>query len=496
MKLTLLLLLALAAAAACEAKYEGPPITQAKILERGRFWTGQHHQPYSKKKYAVGPEGRKWRTDCSGLVSMAWNLSTSVTTSSMAGTVCSYLSNPLDAQPGDAMLRAGTHTLIFVEWVVKGQRYRALEQSYSKGSIERPISWKYFKDYQPEKYKVCRYKNMLMDVHQKPQHNEDGTTVTASGSASASSSSASSSSVSSASSSSVSSPSSSVSSPSSSSVSASSLSSVSSPSSSPSSSSSSSSSSAGGSPTAASPSLSTSSSNATGTHVPLVIVTGAPTFGDVHNQLNQPTKTGDARHIAATLANKAVRKVAHDIFECPPYSMPFTGPEVECHKLLQSVDDDTLKKHAHGKIIAGQLAPDSMPNPALGEKRIAAIRALTEVAKQMVDLTAATKQEATLDVSAFRKDLSALVHPGGDKDDPVTIGGAPLQLLDLSRADTTNQCCVRLCLPSVHALSNKVLAAYAYSTGLPMSARKFYCGAKTTQPFSGAAADNQQVRNG
>lgn len=67
------------------------------------------------------PAWDKYRSDCSGLVSFAWGLPAPGLTTSSLGTAakviqCSAL------QPGDAVNRSGSHTMLFVRWTIPGKQ--------------------------------------------------------------------------------------------------------------------------------------------------------------------------------------------------------------------------------------------------------------------------------------------------------------------------------------------------------------------------------------
>ncbi|WP_341856315.1 SH3 domain-containing protein [Brachybacterium sp. GPGPB12] len=50
-----------------------------EVLDRGQTWVDRN-VPYSMEVYTNGPDGRQYRTDCSGFVSMAYGLDTSYST--------------------------------------------------------------------------------------------------------------------------------------------------------------------------------------------------------------------------------------------------------------------------------------------------------------------------------------------------------------------------------------------------------------------------------
>src|SRR5690348_11217979 len=58
------------------------PITRSEVIARAQYWV-DHRVPYSQSAYYPDPQGRTYRTDCSGYVSMAWHLGSSLVTSTL-----------------------------------------------------------------------------------------------------------------------------------------------------------------------------------------------------------------------------------------------------------------------------------------------------------------------------------------------------------------------------------------------------------------------------
>jgi putative chitinase len=98
----------------------GGPITRDEILARAHHWVDQN-VPYSQSKVALDAQGKSYRTDCSGLVSMALHLDSSPNTVNLPD----YLT-PIswdELQPGDVVgtLGPGTggdagHVVLFNGW--------------------------------------------------------------------------------------------------------------------------------------------------------------------------------------------------------------------------------------------------------------------------------------------------------------------------------------------------------------------------------------------
>jgi hypothetical protein len=96
------------------------PITRQEILNRAQYWVDQGITYTQTGPWFRDPEGDKtYRRDCSGLVSMAWHLSTSYVTSDFQGGNPMWSAFPQgwhDFQAGDAMVRTG-HMELFSHWV-------------------------------------------------------------------------------------------------------------------------------------------------------------------------------------------------------------------------------------------------------------------------------------------------------------------------------------------------------------------------------------------
>ena len=77
--------LATTATPAAAASSVGGTIKRSEILERAKSWVDKGYT-YSQSKVAPDPQGRNYRTDCSGLVAMAWHITDSPDTNAYANT--------------------------------------------------------------------------------------------------------------------------------------------------------------------------------------------------------------------------------------------------------------------------------------------------------------------------------------------------------------------------------------------------------------------------
>lgn len=121
-------------------------LTRAKILssvsgarrtaiERGFTWFDQNVS-YSQSRYYGG-----YRTDCSGFISMCWQLGQSYTTANFIGDGASWdrLSSFDSLKPGDALVRRSNgagHIVMFLGWNPGGQSACVLEQASTAADME------------------------------------------------------------------------------------------------------------------------------------------------------------------------------------------------------------------------------------------------------------------------------------------------------------------------------------------------------------------------
>jgi hypothetical protein len=94
----------------------GGPISRNETLQRAQFWVDRQ-VPYSQTKKYPDPQGRLYRTDCSGYVSMAWHLAAEPDTLNLPN-YSTQLSSWDQLLPGDILLKTtGTrHVVLFARW--------------------------------------------------------------------------------------------------------------------------------------------------------------------------------------------------------------------------------------------------------------------------------------------------------------------------------------------------------------------------------------------
>jgi hypothetical protein len=104
---------------ALAASSVGGQITRSEALARAQYWVDQnvvYGTTATSTRSAPDSSGRNYRTDCSGLVSMAWHLSDSLTTYDFARwSGVTDIQDPDDMRPADAILFSG-HIEMFARW--------------------------------------------------------------------------------------------------------------------------------------------------------------------------------------------------------------------------------------------------------------------------------------------------------------------------------------------------------------------------------------------
>lgn len=110
-------------------------ITRSEVISRANTWV-KKRVPYSQSGYYRG-----YRRDCSGMVSMAWGLKTSYTSSTIRSRARRISKRSL--QPGDAVRYPG-HVAVFAGWKNKrAGQYWVMEQSGSgKPAAKRVKKWR------------------------------------------------------------------------------------------------------------------------------------------------------------------------------------------------------------------------------------------------------------------------------------------------------------------------------------------------------------------
>ncbi|WP_406050449.1 FG-GAP-like repeat-containing protein [Streptomyces virginiae] len=126
-------------------------ISRSEVIARAKTWVDAG-VPYSMTSYRTDANGR-YRTDCSGFVSMAWHLSSSSANNwgETTGTLLEFTSSisKESLKPGDILLNpdpgADGHVVIFNGWTnAEHTRYDAYEQAGRVGAVHREIPYPYW----------------------------------------------------------------------------------------------------------------------------------------------------------------------------------------------------------------------------------------------------------------------------------------------------------------------------------------------------------------
>jgi hypothetical protein len=148
---------------------QGPPITVGQILSRGADWV-TNKVPYDQQDYYSSSDlNGVYREDCSGFVSMAWDLDYSLNTNDLKSVATKVAGGLKGVSPGDAILLPGHHVFLFVAWAnAKHTRARVMEEtgvtSPTPYTIEKALGNGSFKG-----YGVYRYKNMTSGAGNQAQ---------------------------------------------------------------------------------------------------------------------------------------------------------------------------------------------------------------------------------------------------------------------------------------------------------------------------------------
>ncbi|MDD9377689.1 VCBS repeat-containing protein [Streptomyces sp. ZAF1911] len=123
----------------------GGQISQAEILQRAQTWVDAG-VPYNQGATYKDPQGKSYRTDCSGLVSMAWHLNAGIGATTWTLPNYSTKISSLDAlEPGDALNNIDAHVVLFDKWTDSSKTEMWVYEHARPGTNARHI--KYTKSY-------------------------------------------------------------------------------------------------------------------------------------------------------------------------------------------------------------------------------------------------------------------------------------------------------------------------------------------------------------
>ena len=122
-----------------------------EIISRAQTWVDQG-VPYNWDATHPDPQGKQYRMDCSGFVSMAWGLDDSLNTVTLPDV--SHKIDKDELKPSDVLMKGGPgtegangHVVIFNGWANDDKTaYHALEENGSLGSVAHEVSYPYDQD--------------------------------------------------------------------------------------------------------------------------------------------------------------------------------------------------------------------------------------------------------------------------------------------------------------------------------------------------------------
>jgi hypothetical protein len=94
----------------------GGEISRSEVIARAKYWLSKADEiEYSQHASYPDQDGRLYRTDCSGYVSMAWHMSVSANTGTLAN--YSHVISRSSLKPGDILNNsADGHVILFEKW--------------------------------------------------------------------------------------------------------------------------------------------------------------------------------------------------------------------------------------------------------------------------------------------------------------------------------------------------------------------------------------------
>ncbi|WP_412541593.1 VCBS repeat-containing protein [Longispora sp. K20-0274] len=121
--------------APAHASTAGGSITRSEVIDRAQSWVdrGIVYSPNAPSSYSYtsGPDGGSYRQDCSGLVSMAWHLTSNpVSGEFLNGAGPNHVIAKSDLKPGDALVYSG-HIELFARWGTYGGQHGAFVYSFN-----------------------------------------------------------------------------------------------------------------------------------------------------------------------------------------------------------------------------------------------------------------------------------------------------------------------------------------------------------------------------
>jgi hypothetical protein len=122
----------------------GGKISRTEVLNRSVNWINAK-VPYSQSKYFPDAQGKVYRQDCSGFVSMSWHLKSSLTTVTLPQVATKIDKSRL--QPGDILDQPGHHTVLFVGWADSAHTKINLRQESKPGTNAGQVNGRALSNY-------------------------------------------------------------------------------------------------------------------------------------------------------------------------------------------------------------------------------------------------------------------------------------------------------------------------------------------------------------
>ncbi|MFD8012322.1 FG-GAP-like repeat-containing protein [Streptomyces sp. NPDC058955] len=141
----------------------GGSITREEVIERAKYWLGKSI-PYNQGGSYPDSDGKYYRTDCSGYVSMAWHLTTSLSTQGFGNSSDVYEIPRSDLKPGDILNSYYDHVILFDRWEDTAKTkfsYYSFGSTPVKHVTGMSINAATFDSHPNGDYKALRYKRIV-----------------------------------------------------------------------------------------------------------------------------------------------------------------------------------------------------------------------------------------------------------------------------------------------------------------------------------------------
>jgi hypothetical protein len=146
-------------------------ITRAQIISRAETWVDEQ-VPYSQISYWTDEDGT-YRQDCSGYVSMAWQLNQNIDFWTGNLNTVSHTIDPADLLPGDTLMSV-EHTIIFAGWAdAQHTSFNFFEEAHP-GTIARFVVDAPLTAYTENGFNAFRYDGVVGSASSLPEDPSSG----------------------------------------------------------------------------------------------------------------------------------------------------------------------------------------------------------------------------------------------------------------------------------------------------------------------------------